>query len=54
MSEKKLKKIQQGIVKSERKITLDGTGYVEKTLNVYGENLKEINKIFQKEWNKDE
>ncbi len=46
------KKVQQGIIKTERKIAKDNSGYTEKTLNVYGENLKDIKKIFDEEWKK--
>ena len=50
MVEKNNKIITQGIVKTERAVSKDGSSYIEKTLNVYGEDFKEIKKIFDKRW----
>jgi ribosome recycling factor len=43
-------KVRQGIIKSERKIAKDGSGYVEKVLNVYGDDLEKIKKVFDEKW----
>ena len=50
--EKKVKKC--GMIRSERKIAKDGSGYVEKVLNIYGDDLGEVKKVFNEGWEKNE
>lgn len=44
------KEIQQGIIRTETKRSPNGMTLEEKTVNVYGKDLKEVKEIFDKEW----
>lgn len=47
----KSKEVIQTIIKTERRISKDGNGYTEQTVNVSGTDLKQVHKIFKEEWN---